>query len=333
VGFDETNTSKRAPPATGGAPGRRRGPFLLPLAVALAIGCAPPPRAPGVDAGRAGAPAFAPVHVQLGGWGPGSRVIGAGIDCAFGGGTCATEVEEHGSLVLTALPGVGAAVEGWTGCVPSHANAETCTVTVGARGARGGRAVGVEFGLPAPTPPPSRSGVALTVVGSGWGTVTGGGLSCSLGTQGACNAELPEGGAVVLIATPGPNSWPAGWRGCAASPDGRSCTLAISGVARVEASFDNGSGGGPFSPTQRLTATARGSRPGNRISGGAIDCTSGAASSTCTADVATGEVVTLRAVAGPGSAFVRWNGCASVEGSACTVTLSKPTWVAAEFEP
>jgi hypothetical protein len=61
-------------------------------------------------------------------------VTGAGIDCTFAGGACMTQVEAHGALVLTADPGVGVAVEGWTGCVPA-AGAATCTVALGA-GAR-----------------------------------------------------------------------------------------------------------------------------------------------------------------------------------------------------
>jgi hypothetical protein len=273
------------------------------------------------------------VNLQVGGWGPGSRVTGGGIDCGFANGACYTTVAEGGSLVLSAQPGIGAAVRSWRGCAPS-ADLLTCTVDAASLGALGGsRVVFVEFGMPAATPAPTTSGLMLAVVGTGWGTVTGPGLSCNLGTQGACNAELANGTAVSLTATPGPNSWVVGWTGCAPSADLRTCAVSVSGVMNVQAQFSNGSGGGEYSLTQRLTAVPYGLRAGNRIVGGPISCTSASSSGTCAADVPTGDTVQLTAQAGSGSAFVRWEGCTSISNGVCSVTLDVPRVVFAVFNP
>jgi hypothetical protein len=191
----------------------------------------------------------------------------------------------------------------------------------------------IEFGMPAATPAPTTSGLMVSVVGTGWGTVTGPGLSCNLGTQGACNAELANGAAVTLTATPGPNSWIDGWTGCTPSPDLRSCAVTVAGVTNVQALFSNGSGGGEWSLTQRLTAVPFGLRAGNRITGGPISCTSASSTGTCAADVPTGDSVDLTAQAGSGSTFVRWEGCTSVSNGVCSVTLDEPTVVFAVFSP
>jgi Cytochrome c554 and c-prime/Divergent InlB B-repeat domain len=273
------------------------------------------------------------VSLRIGGWGPGSRVVGGGIDCGLASGVCATTVADGGSLVLTASPGVGAAVRSWRGCTPS-ADLLTCAVDAQEIGALGGaHVVFVEFGIPDPTPAPTTSGIQLTVVGTGWGTVTGAGLNCNLGTQGACNAEVADGTAVTLTATPGPNSWLVGWTGCTPVAGTQTCTATVAGITDVQAQFSNGSGGGEYSLTQRLTAVPYGLRPGNRIFGAPIDCTSASSSGTCAADIATDGTVILQAQAGSGSTFVRWEGCTSVTNGVCSVTLDVPRVVFAVFSP
>ncbi len=274
------------------------------------------------------------VLVQMMGSGAGSSVTGSGIDCRFGVGSCSTSVEQGGTLVLTGNPGVGAAVKSWSGCATVSADGLTCSVAVGgASGLGAGKLVNVTFGEPAQTQPVTTSGINLSVVGTGWGNVSGSGLNCNLGSIGACNAELSSGTAVTLTATPGPNTAFVSWTGCTASAaQPRQCTTTVSGVTGVTALFSNGSGGGEYSPTQALVVSVASVVPGNKVTGGGISCVSGTGG-TCRVDPATGSTVTLTATPVSGSTFVGFEGCTSSTSTTCTVTMTRPTLVTARFNP
>ncbi len=275
------------------------------------------------------------VIVQMMGSGAGSSVTGGGIDCRFGVGTCATTIDLGGTLVLTGDPGVGAAVKSWSGCTSVSSDGLTCSVAAGgASGVGSGQLVNVTFGEPAQTRPVTTSGINVSVVGTGWGNVSGSGLNCNLGSIGACNAELASGTPVTLKATPGPNTAFVSWTGCApvaGQPD--QCTLAVSGVMGVSALFSNGSGGGQYSPTQALVVNISSLVPHNLVTGGGISCASGTGG-VCRVDPATGSTVTLTAVPASGSTFLGFDGCASTPTpTTCTVTLTQPTLVNARFSP
>ncbi len=273
------------------------------------------------------------VIVQMMGSGAGSSVTGGGIDCRFGVGICATAVEQGGTLVLTGNPGVGSAVKSWSGCSSVSADGLTCSLAVGGSSGLGtGKLVNVTFGLPAQTAPVTGSGINLSVVGTGWGTVSGGGFNCNLGTQGACNAALASGTVVTLTATPGPNTSFVSWQGCTAA-SGNQCTATVAGTTGITALFSNGSGGGAYSPTQALAVSISSLVPHNLVSGGGISCASGTGG-ICRVDPATGSTVTLTAVPASGSTFVGFTGCtATPTPTTCTVTLTQPTLVVGKFNP
>ncbi|WP_176065578.1 InlB B-repeat-containing protein [Anaeromyxobacter diazotrophicus] len=277
-----------------------------------------------------------PVAVRMLGSGPGSTVTGGGIDCRFAGGLCTTTVAQGSALVLTANPGVGAAISSWAGCTSVSADELTCTLSVagGATGLNTGKVVTATFGAPAQTTPVTGSGLNLSVVGTGWGTVSGGGFNCNLGTQGACNGALADGTLVTLTATPGPNTALVSWQGCTPSAGAPAqCTVTVAGTTAVTALFSNGSGGGPYSPTQALVVTVGSLVAHNTITGGGIACASGTGG-TCRIDPATGSTITLTAAPAAGSAFLRFEGCTSTPTpTTCTVTMTQPTHVTGYFSP
>lgn len=275
------------------------------------------------------------VLVQMAGHAPGSTVTGSGIDCRFGIGSCSTAVEQGGSLVLTGNPGVGYEVRSWTGCDSVSADLRSCTVAAGgASGLGSGKLVTATFGEPAQTQPVTTTGINLSVVGTGWGNVSGTGFNCNLGSIGACNAALANGTTVTLTATAGPNTSFVSWTGCTpVSGQPRQCTVSVSGVTGVSALFSNGSGGGQYSPTQALVVTVSSTVPWNQVTGGGISCVSGTGG-VCRVDPATGSTVTLTAVPASGSVFNGFDGCTSTPSpTTCTVTLTEPTHVVARFTP
>jgi hypothetical protein len=270
-----------------------------------------------------------PVIVRVFGSGAGSTVTADGIDCSFNVGTCATTAAA-GTLLLTAHPGVGAVVQAWSGCTPS-ADLLTCALSVApAGGLGGGQVVYVTFGAPAQTAPVTGPGINLSVVGTGWGNVSGSGFNCNMGSQGACNAALAGGTPVTLTATPGPNTAFVSWQGCtpvAGAPT--RCTATVAGTTGIVALFSNGSGGGPYSPTQALSVRVF-SSSGSTITGGGIRCGAGG-DQICRVDPATGSTITLTANPAGGATFLRFEGCDSTSGATCSVSMTEPRVVVGYF--
>jgi hypothetical protein len=270
----------------------------------------------------------AQVFVRMFGTAPGSTVTGGGVDCRFGNGTCVTTAAPGTPLVLTATPGVGFDVKEWVGCTSVSSDRRTCTLSVEGTA---GRVVYVTFGEAAQTPPATVSGVNLSVVGTGWGNVSGNGLNCNLGSIGACGAELPNGTLVTLTATAGPNTVFVSWQGCApVAGQPTRCTVTVAGVQGVTALFSNGSGGGPYSPTQALVVRAM-SSSGSTITGGGLSCGAGS-NQVCRIDPPTGARVTLTATPAGGATFLRFEGCnATPTPTTCEVVMTEPKVVLGYF--
>jgi hypothetical protein len=273
------------------------------------------------------------VSVRVLGDGAGSSVTGDGIDCRFNIGSCTTTVAQGGTLVLTGNPGIGADVSSWSGCSSVSADKRTCTLSVvgTSDGLGSGKLVTVTFGAPAQTTPVTGAGINLSVVGTGWGTVSGGGFNCNMGTQGACNAALADGTAVTLTATPGPNTTFVSWQGCtpvAGAP--AQCTVTVAGTTGVTALFSDGSGGGQYSPTQTLIVRVF-SNSGSTITGGGMSCGAGD-SGVCRTYPATGDQVTLTAIPAGGATFLKFDGCTSTPTpTTCTVSMTEAKVVIGYF--
>ena len=152
-------------------------------------------------------------------------VTGAGINCGNGSTTCSTTPALNATVTLTATPAAGATFSGWGGSCSG--TIPTCTVQMTAA-----RSVTASFttGSGAGT-----TSVLLSVVVTGSGTVSGGGINCGNGAS-ACSANLPTNSAVTLTATPAPGASFAGWAG-ACTGKAPTCTVTMNTAKSVNANF------------------------------------------------------------------------------------------------
>ena len=175
------------------------------------------------------------------------------------------------------------------------------------------------------TPPPMTDGIVLTKDGSGVGTVTSSPAGITCGPM--CQKAYPRGTLVMLIAQAAAGSTFAGWSGpqaglCRASTDIR-CTLTVSGVMNVTATFDSTSG----ITQHRLTVSKAGSASGTVSSSPAgINC-----GATCAASFNANTTVTLTAQPDAGAAFSGWTGACSGSASTCQVRMDQQRSVTATF--
>jgi hypothetical protein len=172
------------------------------------------------------------------------------------------------------------------------------------------------------------------------------GIDCVDGKMGGCTADGAVGSAVVLTAAPGLGMVPS-WTGCTVNPSNRNeCTVTMPAAkttwfelvaASVSVSF-NYPPAGPKSPSPGFIATVSGTA-GNVSSGAPanLNCTTGNYG-TCSAQVASGTVVSVTATPGAGSRFVRWEVCAGScqQLTSPTIDVTSPasgaTSITATFE-
>lgn len=224
-----------------------------------------------------------------------------GISC----GTACTSTYVSGTLVtLTAAASSGYTFAGWSGggCTGSS---NTCAVNVTAA-----TTVAASF--------TSNKILSVTTAGTGLGTVSSSptGISnCST----TCSAGFVSGSNVTLTAAAGSNSVFSGWSGGGCTGTG-TCTVTMSSAQAVTATFDsNGSAFG-------LTVTQAGTGSGTVTSSPAgISC-----GTTCAFSFASGNNVTLTAVAGSNSTFGGWSGVCSGTNT-CVVSMTDARAVTATF--
>jgi alpha-tubulin suppressor-like RCC1 family protein len=143
----------------------------------------------------------------------------AGIAC---GQTCAGSFISGSQVTLTAAPDVDSTFSGWTGC--DSVSGTTCTVAMSNT-----RSVSAIFVLKRFT-----LSVTLSSTLLGKGTVTSNPSGINCGT--ACSSDYVNRTTVTLTATPALLSLFGGWTGCDAV-NGASCTVTMTGVKQVKASF------------------------------------------------------------------------------------------------
>ena len=152
-------------------------------------------------------------------------------------------------------------------------------------------------------------GLTVTKAGTGSGTVSGSGLSCSGST---CNGTYNSDASAVLTAAATGTSTFGGWSGCT-SISGTTCTVRMTGTKSVTATFTTPA------PDFTLTVTAVGTGNGT-VSGSGLICSG----STCKGSYAFGKSVTLTANAAAGSVFKGWSDAACPGVGVCTLTLAPP---------
>ena len=162
-------------------------------------------------------------------------------------------------------------------------------------------------------------GGGFTITAADGGTGTGAIVSSPTGINCGtlCSATYPSGATVTLTATPASGSAFSGWSGSYCSGT-NPCSVAGAGSVTVSAMF-------AALGSYTLTVSKQGSGTVSSSPGG-INC-----GSACSANYASGSVLTLTAVPGRGATFKGWSGGACGGTGTCTVTLTAATSVTASF--
>jgi hypothetical protein len=224
-------------------------------------------------------------------------ITATGIACGTGGSDC-TEAYDYGTVVpLTATPGTGYDLGGWTGAC---SGAGACSVTM-----TGARTVGATFTI---------QRYALTVTSPTHGTITATGIAC--GTGGTDCAETYDYGTVVpLTATPDTGYSLGGWTGACSGTGACAVTMTVARTA-----------GATFA-IQLYSLTVTTPTHGTVTATG-IAC--GTGGTDCTQTYEYGTVVPLTTTPDTGYGFRAWTGVCS--GSApCSVTVDADKTVGGLF--
>ena len=246
--------------------------------------------------------------VKKGGAGRGT-VTGADgtINC---GGDCTADLEEGSAVTLTAAARRGSEFRGWKGV--DCGSARSCQVTLD-----GNRTVRAVFD---PMAPDNRA-LSVELRGSGSGSVSLDGIECS----GDCNGTFTAGSAVTLTAEADEGSRFARWDDvdCHGGTESEeSCMVTLADDVALGAVFER----------EKATLTVDFGGEGSGSVSGAIKCPGA-----CTDTFPAGSPVTLTALAGEGSVFVRWRGVSCESGDqeveSCTVTVGGEMTAIAVFEP
>jgi hypothetical protein len=159
--------------------------------------------------------------------------------------------------------------------------------------------------------------LTVTKLGSGTGTVTSAPAGINCGTD--CTEVYTPGQVVTLTATAAAGSFVNAWGGACASAAGTTCTVTMSTDLAVTVTFGPTPGGGNLSVTIQGGGTVTSDPPG--ISCGTI----------CSATFSGTGSVLLTESPLAGWSFVRWEGCTSVQGTICSITLGGSKSVKAVF--
>jgi hypothetical protein len=253
-----------------------------------------------------------PLTVSTAGTGTGTVTSSpSGISCPS---TCSANFNSESLVTLTATPVAGSTFAGWSGACNGTG---TCPVTMD-----GAQSVTATFN--------TTTNVNLTVVlnGTAYGTVTGGAISCSdiSGiTTGTCTTSVASGTVVTLFEQIGSGSAFGGWSGGGCSGTASSCAVTVTAATTVTATFNNGTGTFLLTVQPSTPSGGQGNGTGTVTSNiGGINCTMAngvVTGGTCTANIASGAIVTLTATPAAGSVFSFW-GTDCFGTSTCALTMS-----------
>ena len=234
------------------------------------------------------------------------RVTGEQIDCVTGSeGQCSRTVSSGTVVSLDAAADAGSVFAGWSG---GCSGTGRCTMTVNA-----------DTMLFA-TFQPAVCNLTVRASGSGSGTISGAGLTCS--TPYSCTTSLPFGTDVSLTAAPAPKSLFAGWESQVCSGIG-DCLFRLESHQTVAARFE--------ATSFPLTVSMAGVGAGRVTGPSGLDCNSGSTAG-CAVEYATGAKVVLKAEPTAGSLFWGWGVICTGSGD-CTVTMNSAKTAVAKFDP
>ncbi len=226
-----------------------------------------------------------------------------GIAC---GDECSARFERGAAVTLTALPMDGARLRSWGGaCEVDEEN----------------RCVLPELAGPADVSALfeyMEHEIVVTRDGDGDGEVVGadGGIDCGE----RCETFARYGERVAIRATASPESVFAGWSGDVCEGADPSCTFVLRGDESIAATFTRG--------VDNLVVARAGTGSGRVVSTPAgVDC-----GGTCVGSFPRSTVVTLFAIADPGSRFVGFSGDCEESDEECAVIVRGPRSVVATFE-
>jgi uncharacterized repeat protein (TIGR02543 family) len=241
----------------------------------------------------------------------GGTVSGGDINCATSStANCDWQVPTGSTVTLVETPDDGFVFDGWGGACSG--TLRSCTLAITAD-----RSVTATFRKP-----------KVTVVVTGNGNVTGGGISCTSAGGAGCSAEETAGQDVTLTATPDADGSFTQWGG-ACSGVIATCTITISDDTSVTATF-SGSGTAPpgTAPPGTFPLSVSVSGQGT-VAGGGLTC--GVGGSVCSENETAGSIVTLTATPASGETFTSWGGACSGTNNTCSVTMSSAKSVTATF--
>lgn len=160
--------------------------------------------------------------------------------------------------------------------------------------------------------------LTVYVSGNGSGTVTSSPVGITCGQT--CSHDFATDSKVTLTANASPGSTFVTWGGGGCSGTG-TCTVTMGSAETVAAEFK------AKPPTYALTVTKAGNGSGTVTSSPAgIAC-----GSACSQDYTGGTLVTLTAVAAPGSTFAGWSGDGCSGTGVCALTTNADATVTASF--
>jgi peptidoglycan/xylan/chitin deacetylase (PgdA/CDA1 family) len=233
--------------------------------------------------------------------GTGSGTItGTGISCDA---DCRETYPYGTAITLTAAASSGSTFSAWNGCDTVSSN--ICAITI-----TGSKSVSATFVL-------SRPNLTVRQTGTGSGTLTASGLSC---TDNICTGTYNYNDTVHISLAADIRSTFEGWTGCDSTTD-NVCTILINGDRDVTATLHL-----EYSLVVALEGSGKG-KIASLPSG--IDCEE----SSCSNTFVVGTPVQLTTWPYDGSVFAFWSGGCTGTTETCDLTMTDDTKVAAHLVP